>query len=83
MSVDLSYETDKDHVIRTLKQTLRKNKVDWPCVMDPKGWLSVAYRFNLDGYSLTLVGPDGIVRGVNLQVEDVKRLLPTVVSRSK
>jgi hypothetical protein len=83
VSVDPSYYPDKNQVVKNLKLTLSSQKVNWPCVIEPKGWNSVARRFNLDGYGLSLVGPDGIVRGVDLQVNDVKRLLSSLLSSKK
>jgi hypothetical protein len=39
---------------------------------------SAQRRFNIDGYGLTLIGPDGIVRGVDIRPKEVVKLLGNI-----
>ncbi len=41
----------------------------------PRGWAGVMHKFNLDGYGLTLVDANGIVRGVNIHAKELKKLM--------
>ena len=54
---------------------MHKQHVDFPNVLLPHGFDDSQKRFNVDGYGLTLIGPDGIVRGVDIRVSEVERLL--------
>jgi hypothetical protein len=75
LSTDLSYGMSKEEAGRRDAERLKPQQVDWPNVLVPGGFDGTQRRFNLDGYGLTLVGPDGIVRGVDLRTDDVESLL--------
>lgn len=75
LSVDLGYETPMAEALAGNKQRLLDKSVTWPNVLLPHGFDDTQKLFNVDGYGLTLVGPDGIVRGVDLQPDEVDRLL--------
>jgi hypothetical protein len=81
LSVDKGYEGyersgSSDQSLATKNaQRMHKQQVDWPNVLLPHGFDDAQRRFNLDGYGLTLIGPDGIVRGVDVQPGEVERLL--------
>ncbi len=75
LSVDLGYGMPKEEASSMDLKRLRKQQVNWPNVLLPHGWDDTQRRFNIDGYGLTLVGPDGIVRGVNISPEEVEPLI--------
>jgi hypothetical protein len=75
LSVDLGYGTQMGEAMSGDFQRMRDNGVDWPNVLVPKGFDDLQRIFNLDGYGLTLIGPDGVVRGVNIRSEEVDRLM--------
>ncbi len=41
----------------------------------PGGWAGVMDKFNCDGYGLTLIDADGIVRGVDIHAKQLKKLM--------
>ena len=75
LSVDLSYETPKAEAAKGDAQRMKEQQVEWPNVLVPDGFDGTQRRFNLDGYGLTLIGPDGIVRGVDVRADEVENLL--------
>ena len=75
LSVDLEYGMPKEEAARKDLERMHKQNVEWPNVLLPHGFDDTQRRFNLDGYGLTLIGPDGIVRGVDLRADDVEPLL--------
>jgi len=75
LSVDLGYGRDAEGAAQSDLKTLQKQDVNWPNVLLPHGFEDCQRTFNLDGYGLTLVGPDGIVRGVDVHPSEVARLL--------
>ena len=75
LSVDLGYGSSKEEAAKSDLQRMHKQNVQWPNVLLTKGFDDAQRRFNLDGYGLTLIGPDGIVRGVDVRADDVEELL--------
>src|ERR1051326_2755141 len=75
LSVDLGYETPMEEALAGNKQRLHDQSVTWPNVLLPKGFDDTQRLLNVDGYGLTLVGPDGTVRGIDLRPEDLDGLL--------
>jgi len=63
------------------KECLAQHQVDWPNVLLPHGFDDTQTLFNVDGYGLTLIGPDGIVRGVDLRPEGVSELLAKIYTK--
>jgi len=53
---------------------------DWPNVLLPNGFKDTQRLFNLDGYGLTLIDPEGIVRGIDVREEEVHELLSKIHS---
>jgi hypothetical protein len=81
LSVDLDYGTPLKEAIAGNRKVLKQQGVDWPNVLLPKGWDDAQKLFNLDGYSLSLGGADGIVLGVDLMPEDVNKWLAKALKR--
>ena len=78
LSVDRGYDVGDRVSKRTRKREkkiYKKLKLDWSNVRVPGGWTGVIDQFNLDGYGLTLVDADGIVRGVNIHSKQLKKLM--------
>jgi len=61
------------------KQILETQGVQWDNVLMPQGFDDCHRKFNVDGYGMTLVGPDGIVRGVQIYPDLVKQLTAQLV----
>lgn len=57
------------------RKSLKEVGVDWENVLVPGGFETLLRRYNLDGYGLVLIDPNGIVRGVNLRADEVKKLI--------
>jgi hypothetical protein len=75
LSVDLGYDFSMDKSLQGNAERLQAQGVDWPNVLLPKGFDDTQRLFHIDGYGLTLVGPDGLVKGVNIRPEDIDRLM--------
>jgi len=75
LSVDRNYDIPEAEAIETDKKRMQHQNVDWPNVLLPHGFQDTQQLFNLDGYGLTLIGPDGTVRGIHLQPDEVDRLV--------
>lgn len=75
VSIDAGYGDSPERAAARARAMMAKHEVTWTSVVDPQGWNGVVRRFNLHGYGLTLVGPDGGVRGVDLDVKAVDREL--------
>jgi hypothetical protein len=76
LSVDRDYDMPMKEIIEGDTKRMQHQKVaDWPNVVLPNGCQDTQRLFNLDGYGLTLIGPDGIVRGIHLQPEEVESML--------
>src|SRR5579885_1754389 len=75
LSVDRSYRyggtggADKTVAMNDAK--LKETNVHWPNVLLPQGFDDTLKLFNIDGYGLTLIGPDGTVCGVNIKPDEV------------
>jgi hypothetical protein len=79
LSVDLGYDFAKEKAAAKDLERMHKQHVDWPNVLIPGGWDETQRRFNIDGYGLTLIGPDGIVRGVDVGPDEVEKLLGKIL----
>ncbi len=75
LSVDLGYGFPNEKAAADDLARMQKQQVNWPNVLLPHGFDDTQRRFNLDGYGLTLIGPDGIVRGVDVGTEEVETKL--------
>lgn len=75
VDADPDYFGDTPQTRQSVKSLLAQHGVTWPSVVELGGWAGVFNRFNLSGYGLSLVGPDGIVRGVDIHADDLDRLL--------
>ena len=75
LSVDHDKDFSEKGPVKEDQDRLDSQAVDWPNVMLPNGWDDTQRLFNLDGYGPTLINPDGIVLGVNIQPEEVERLI--------
>jgi hypothetical protein len=71
----VSYGEKSDELKRRVKEVMAEHKVKWPSVIEPKGWDGVNSRFNVDGYQLILVGPDGKVRTPDAHADDLEKTL--------
>jgi hypothetical protein len=79
LSVDLGYGLNAYKATADDMTKMQRGGVDdWPNVLLPNGFKDTQRLFNLDGYGLTLVGPDGIVRGIDIREDDVKELLSKI-----
>lgn len=79
LSVDLGYGLNSFKAAAGNLTKMQNGGVDdWPNVLMPNGFKDTQRLFNLDGYGLTLVGPDGIVRGIDIREDDVKELLSKI-----
>ncbi|HUN82209.1 MAG TPA: hypothetical protein VMV81_11950 [Phycisphaerae bacterium] len=68
------------------EQIFSKFKITWPNVWLPDGWNYAQKRFNSSLYGLTLVDERGIVRGIRVRPQEIKRLLgkaPVTDSKSQ
>jgi len=75
LSVDLGYGENKDTVAKENLDHIHEQNANWPNVLLANGFDDCQRQFNLDGYGLTLISPDGIVRGVDVRPEEVRKLL--------
>jgi hypothetical protein len=78
LSVDLGYGETLANATRGDNERMAKQGVSWPNVLLPKGFEDTQRLFHMDGYGLTLIGPDGIVRGIDLQPEKLDELLANI-----
>jgi hypothetical protein len=79
LSVDCGYGLNQASAIAgDLKAMKRQGVEDWPNVILKDGFKDAQRMFNLDGYGLSLIGPDGVVRGIHLFKDDVKTLLKDI-----
>jgi hypothetical protein len=75
LSVDLGYGETLDDATKGDQAQMTRLSVTWPNVLLPKGFEETRQHFNMDGYGLMLIGPDGIVKGIDLRPEDVDELM--------
>jgi len=75
LSVDFDYGNSKEEAAKSDLECMQKQGVNWPNVLVPGGFDNCQRTFNLDGYGLTLIDPDGIVRGVDVRPNEVAQLL--------
>jgi hypothetical protein len=76
LSVDCGYGMDPKRAMEAdLKSMTKQGVQHWTNVVLPNGMKDTARMFNLDGYGLTLVDPDGIVRGIDIYGGEVEALL--------
>ena len=78
LSVDQEYGMPKNDAMQKDLKILGKQGVAWPNILVPNGFPYLQQRFNLDGYGLSLIGPDGIVRGIDLRGEDLEATIKSV-----
>lgn len=79
LSVDAAFRMPgKDPKIGN-QEILQTQGVQWDNVLMPQGFDDSHRKFNMDGYGMTLVGPDGIVRGVKIYPDLVKQLTAQLV----
>lgn len=74
LSVDAGFHMPGKSPLVGNRDKLQSQGVKWDNVLLPHGFDDAHRKFNLDGYGLTLVGPDGIVQGVDLYPERVQQL---------
>lgn len=79
LSVDASYGEDKAAVIKKEAKILGKNGVAWPNIILPNGFDDCQRQFNLDGYGVSVIGPDGIVRGIDVYGDDLAAVVAKAV----
>ena len=75
LSVDKEYTFGEKEPVNEDNEVLKKQGVDWPNVMLPKGFNDTQRLFNVDGYGSMLIDPGGIVRGVDIRAEEVEQLI--------
>ena len=75
LSVDLGYGMEAEKAAAQDTWLMRKEKVDWPNVLLAGGFEEAQTRFNLDGYGLTLIGPDGRVKAVDIGPMELEEIL--------
>jgi hypothetical protein len=75
ISVDASYERLSPGTKSRVKKMMAEHGILWPSVIDLVGWDGVTKRFGQDGYGIHLVGPDGIVRKVDVRAEELDGLV--------
>ncbi len=79
LSVDLGYGQNKfTAAANDMKRMLNGGVADWPNVLLQNGFKDTQRMFNLDGYGLTLIGPDGIVRAIDIREEEAKEHLSKI-----
>jgi hypothetical protein len=78
LSVDVGYGSSLSDAITLDRKRMLAHHISWPNVILPHGFDDSQRLFNLDGYGLTLIGPDGIVRGVDIRPEEVEPLLSQI-----
>jgi hypothetical protein len=72
LSVDHDYGTNS---VAEDNKRLKKQGVNWPNVILPHGFDDTQRLFNFDGYGLCLIGPNGIVKGIDLVPDQIAKLL--------
>ena len=83
LSVDAGYGISVKEAAEKDANVLKKHGVgDWPNVIVPNGFKDTIRQFNLDGYGLTLIDPEGIVRGIDIREDSVMRLLVEIKARA-
>jgi hypothetical protein len=75
LSADAGYAGNTPEVHKRVKETLAKFGAGWNSVVVPDGWEGINRTFGQDGYILTLVDAQGIVRAVNVRGEDLDSLV--------
>jgi hypothetical protein len=81
VSVDASYVGFGRDAKAGVKRMMAEHGILWPSVIDLAGWDGVTKRFGQDGYSIHLVGPDGIVRAVDIRADDLEKLVRETVRK--
>lgn len=74
LSIDQKYSFGRDPADED-RQALKEVDVDWDNVLVPGGFDTLLAKYNLDGYGLTLIDPDGIVRGADIRAQSIEPLL--------
>lgn len=66
-------------LMKFARKAMKEQGVDFPMVLLPNGWEDASNTFHLDGYGLTMIGPDGKVRAIDKHTEELEKLIPTVI----
>jgi hypothetical protein len=75
LSVDPEYfDKKKEEYEPQAWKLFKKLGITWPNVWVAGGWAEMNRTFNADGYGLTLVDAQGLVRGVDLRGDEFARL---------
>lgn len=79
LSVSLGYGVREENEVKRQEQkVLGQQGVAWTNIMLPNGMQDTGRMFNLHGYGLSLIDPDGIVRGIDIVPEQVEELLQKI-----
>lgn len=78
LSVDLGYGMPKAEAAQKNAKVLRKRGDAWPNILLPNGFGDTRERFNVDGYGISLIGPDGTVHGIDIRAEDIETAMKKV-----
>jgi hypothetical protein len=81
LSVDGGHHAPINEVLRDNKEELKSQGVNWPNVVMPHGFDDSRRLFNADGYGLTLIDPDGIVRDIHAFPEDLEPKLKEIFNK--
>jgi hypothetical protein len=74
LSVDEEWDSHAA-AVDGMKSAMDELHVKMPCAVVPGGFAETRRLFGIDGYSMFLIGPDGSVKGTDLQAESVEELL--------
>ena len=74
LSVDEEWDSH-GQAVDGMKATMAELHVKMPCAVVPGGFAETRRLFGIDGYSTFLVGPDGKVKGTDLQAGDIEGML--------
>ncbi len=83
IDVDAEYFGKPDQYLPQAEKILRRHKVTWPNALAPRGLHDVVRAFNLSGYGNIVVDAGGIVRGVNVDGQELERLVEKIVATPK
>ena len=79
LSVDSGYGMDQASAIAGDYKAMKRQGVEaWTNVILKDGFKDAQRMFNLDGYGLSVIGPDGIVRAIDIYQDNLKELLKDV-----
>ncbi len=67
--------SSRAEAIAGMEQAMKDEGVDLPCAIVPGGSVETQERFGVQGYGIALIGPDGAIKGRDLQLSDVESML--------